>query len=79
MPAVVIEDRVTPSTVIPGGFKGLGESGTIPPPATIANAVARAVPEIAERLTASPLSPAVVWAALAAAKTDSDVPPEEPR
>jgi aerobic carbon-monoxide dehydrogenase large subunit len=70
VPPVTIEDRVTPSSVIPGGFKGLGEGGAIPPPATVANAVADAVPAIAELLTATPLSPARVWAALETAKAD---------
>ncbi|WP_406181080.1 xanthine dehydrogenase family protein molybdopterin-binding subunit [Streptomyces sp. NBC_01006] len=70
VPPVTIEDRVTPSEIIPGGFKGLGEGGAIPPPATVADAVADAVPEIGERLTDTPLSPFRVWSALAAAKTD---------
>jgi carbon-monoxide dehydrogenase large subunit len=61
MPDIVLDHIVTPSQLTPGGFKGLGESGTIPPPAAIANAVAAAVPEIAEQLVTLPLSPTRVW------------------
>jgi carbon-monoxide dehydrogenase large subunit len=68
VPDIGIEHRCTPSEVIPGGFKGLGEGGTIPPPATIGNAVAAAVPEIAGALTATPLTARRVWAALRAAE-----------
>lgn len=54
----------TPSPVTPGGMKGVGESGTIGPPAAIANAVADALPEIADRITDVPLTPAAVWSLL---------------
>jgi carbon-monoxide dehydrogenase large subunit len=64
VPDVVQDHLETPSEIIPGGFKGLGESGIIPPPAAIANAVAAAVPEIAEKLVAIPLSPSAVWTLL---------------
>jgi carbon-monoxide dehydrogenase large subunit len=64
VPDVVQDHLETPSEIIPGGFKGLGESGIIPPPAAIANAVASAVPEIAEKLVAIPLSPSAVWTLL---------------
>ncbi|MFI9388797.1 xanthine dehydrogenase family protein molybdopterin-binding subunit [Kutzneria sp. NPDC052558] len=68
VPRVALEHRCTPSEVIPGGFKGLGEGGTIPTPVTIANAVAAAVPAIAEQLVTSPLSPHRIWSALGNAK-----------
>ncbi len=64
VPDIVIEHVETPSQITPGGFKGLGESGTIPPPAAIANAVAAAVPEIAEHLVTTPLSPTHIWTLL---------------
>jgi carbon-monoxide dehydrogenase large subunit len=64
VPDIAIEHMVTPSPLIPGGFKGLGESGTIPPPAVIANAVAAAVPEIAERLVCLPMNPSRIWTLL---------------
>lgn len=64
VPDIDIEHVVTPSQITPGGFKGLGESGTIPPPAAIGNAVAAAVPEIAEHLVSMPLSPSAIWTLL---------------
>ena len=54
----------TPSAHTPGGMKGVGESGTIGPPAAIANAVAAALPEAAGRVTDVPLTPAAVWSRL---------------
>jgi carbon-monoxide dehydrogenase large subunit len=64
VPDITVEHIVTPSEITPGGFKGLGESGTIPPPATIGNAVAAAVPEIAAELVDMPLSPSRIWTLL---------------
>jgi carbon-monoxide dehydrogenase large subunit len=64
VPDVVQEHVETPSEITPGGFKGVGESGLIPPPATIVNAIANAVPEIAERLVALPVSPGRLWSLL---------------
>ncbi|MBB2914621.1 carbon-monoxide dehydrogenase large subunit [Streptosporangium becharense] len=54
----------TPSPLTPGGMKGVGEAGTIGPPAAIGNAVAAALPEIAGRVVATPLTPQAVWSAL---------------
>ena len=60
MPALEISHLETPSPRMPGGFKGMGEGGTIGAPAALANAVADAVrpvttvtrlPLRAERLT----------------------------
>lgn len=51
----------TPSPITPGGMKGAGEGGTIGPPAAIGNAIAAAVPEIADRLTRTPMTPARIW------------------
>jgi carbon-monoxide dehydrogenase large subunit len=63
---VVHTEHPSPST--PGGMKGMGEGGTNGSFACVANGVAAAVAAIdagaADRLTSTPLSPAVVWAAL---------------
>ncbi|MFG1708224.1 xanthine dehydrogenase family protein molybdopterin-binding subunit [Nonomuraea sp. M3C6] len=64
VPDIGIVTLQTPSPVTPGGMKGVGESGTIGPPAAIANAVAAALPEIAEKITDVPLTPAAVWSLL---------------
>lgn len=64
IPDIEIDHLVTPSAITPGGFKGVGEGGTIPPTAAVANAVAAAVPEIAEQVTSIPLTPSRVWGLL---------------
>ena len=45
-------------------MKGVGEAGTIAPPAAIANAIVDAVAPLEVQLNELPLSPAVVAAAL---------------
>ncbi|MFD9498807.1 xanthine dehydrogenase family protein molybdopterin-binding subunit [Streptomyces sp. NPDC060035] len=72
VPTPHIEHLHTPSTVIPGGFKGLGEGGCIPTPAAIGNALAAAVPEIAALTMATPLAPATLWSAMAKAGLTDD-------
>jgi carbon-monoxide dehydrogenase large subunit len=71
VPRIQVEHMCTPSDIIPGGFKGLGEGGIIATPAAIANAVAAAVPDIAAKLTSTPLSPERIWTALNAAGPSS--------
>jgi carbon-monoxide dehydrogenase large subunit len=61
VPLLTIGHLETPSPRMPGGFKGMGEGGTIGAPAALANAVADALREAsitrlpirAERLVAS--------------------------
>ena len=64
VPDVKVEHMSTPSPLIPGGFKGLGEGGIMPPAATVGNALANAVPEIAQQVVATPLTPGRVWTLL---------------
>jgi carbon-monoxide dehydrogenase large subunit len=47
----------TPSPLVPGGYKGMGEGGTIGAPAAIANAVADAVAPLGVAITALPIVP----------------------
>lgn len=61
VPDIDVGHLCTPAPHIPGGMKGLGEGGTIVSPAAIGNAVAAAVPEIAERLNETPLTPDRMW------------------
>jgi carbon-monoxide dehydrogenase large subunit len=67
VPEIEVEHFETPSPFIPGGMKGMGEGGTIGAPAAIGNAVAAALPEIAEGIVATPISPARIWALLKSA------------
>jgi carbon-monoxide dehydrogenase large subunit len=62
VPDIEIVHSEHPAPHIPGGMKGVGEGGTIPTPAAIGNAIAAAVPEIADRVLGTPLSPGDLWA-----------------
>jgi carbon-monoxide dehydrogenase large subunit len=55
----------------PLGVKGVGEAGTIAPPAAIANAIVDAVRPLKLKLNELPLTPPVVSAAIAAARIQS--------
>ncbi|MFN8233142.1 MAG: xanthine dehydrogenase family protein molybdopterin-binding subunit [Actinomycetota bacterium] len=61
IPDIEIEHTQTPAPHIPGGMKGMGEGGTIGAPAAVANAVAAALPRIADRVTEIPLTPDRLW------------------
>ena len=56
-PRFEIEHLETPSPLMPGGVKGMGEGGTIGAPAAIANAVADAVRHLGVRITKLPIDP----------------------
>jgi carbon-monoxide dehydrogenase large subunit len=62
VPDMVVEHTQVPSPFIPGGMKGMGEGGTIAPAAAVGNALADAIPEIADLVTETPLTPSRVWA-----------------
>jgi aerobic carbon-monoxide dehydrogenase large subunit len=55
LPAFTIGHLETPSPLTPGGFKGMGEGGTIGAPAAIANAVADAVKPLGVAVTMLPI------------------------
>jgi carbon-monoxide dehydrogenase large subunit len=55
VPPLEIEHLETPSPLMPGGFKGMGEGGTIGSPAALANAVADAI--ASARVTRLPIRP----------------------
>ena len=54
-PSFEIGHLETPSPLMPGGIKGMGEGGTIGAPAAIANAVADAVAPLGVAITALPI------------------------
>ena len=64
VPDLEVERTEHPSPDTPGGMKGVGEGGTIGAPAAILNAVARALPEVSERITDIPLTPSRLWSIL---------------
>lgn len=57
VPALQISHLETPSPLTPGGFKGMGEGGTIGAPAAVANAVADAIRPLGVRITELPIRP----------------------
>jgi CO/xanthine dehydrogenase Mo-binding subunit len=60
LPFLTIGHLETPSPLTPGGYKGMGEGGTIGAPAAIANAVADAVKPLGVMVTALPILPATL-------------------
>jgi len=57
VPAFEIGHLETPSPLMPGGVKGMGEGGTIGAPAALANAVADAVRPLGVRISGLPIRP----------------------
>jgi carbon-monoxide dehydrogenase large subunit len=57
VPAFDVGHMETPSPIMPGGVKGMGEGGTIGAPAAVANAVADALRARGVRITALPIRP----------------------
>jgi carbon-monoxide dehydrogenase large subunit len=57
LPSFVIGHIETPSPLTPGGYKGMGEGGTIGAPPAIANAVADAVAPLGVAITSLPILP----------------------
>jgi carbon-monoxide dehydrogenase large subunit len=64
IPDISVTMLETRSPRTPGGMKGVGEAGTIGSVAAIGNAVAAALPEIADRITDTPVSPYTLWSLL---------------
>jgi carbon-monoxide dehydrogenase large subunit len=67
LPCFAIGHLETPSPLTPGGYKGMGEGGTIGAPAAIANAVADAMRSLGVGVTALPIRAAELRAALESA------------
>ena len=54
MPSLQVSHLETSSPVVPGGFKGVGEGGTLAPPAVVANALSDAMGVEVNEVPASP-------------------------
>ncbi|MBM3221923.1 MAG: xanthine dehydrogenase family protein [Candidatus Rokubacteria bacterium] len=61
IPAMRIANLDTPSPLNPLGVKGVGEAGTVAPPAAIVAAVEDALRPFGARITATPLRPEEIW------------------
>ena len=57
IPAMEVHHLETPSPVTLGGFRGMGEGGTIGAPAAIANAIADALAPLGIEVAELPVSP----------------------
>jgi carbon-monoxide dehydrogenase large subunit len=64
VPSMDVEHTVHPSPFVPGGMKGMGEGGTIGAPAAVLNAIGDALPEIADRIVETPITPVKISALL---------------
>jgi len=63
-PPVTVQYHPTPAPDNPGGYKGVGEGGTIAAPAAVANAVEDALADMGLSLTDAPLTPFNIWLGL---------------
>lgn len=64
MPDLILDHLVTPNPFTPGGFKGAGETGTVGPPAVLANAVEDALRPMGIKIRRVPLTPSYLWSLL---------------
>jgi aerobic carbon-monoxide dehydrogenase large subunit len=64
VPRIAIEHQVTPSPLIPGGMKGVGEAGVIGAPAAVVSAIEDALRPYGVKISATPVTPATLLALL---------------
>ena len=68
LPFFELDHTETPSPVTPFGIRGIGETGTIPPGAAVANAICDALAPFGVEINRLPLTPEAVWRALESAR-----------
>ena len=68
MPPVELRHVEVPSPVTPFGIRGVGEIGTIPPGAAVANAICDALADFGVEISRLPITPERVWRALGEAR-----------
>ncbi|MHA6796315.1 xanthine dehydrogenase family protein molybdopterin-binding subunit [Pseudonocardia bannensis] len=69
VPPIELLHTEVPSPVTTFGVRGVGEVGTIPPGAAVANAICDALADLGVELTRLPLTPESVWQAIRNART----------
>ena len=72
MPEVELLHTEVPSPVTPFGVRGVGETGTIPPGAAVANAICDALAEFDVEISSLPITPESVWRAIRQAGDGGD-------
>ncbi len=70
LPPVELLHTEVPSPVTPFGIRGVGEAGTIPPGAAIANGVCDALADFGVEIARLPVTPELVWSAIAQAQSE---------
>ena len=68
IPELVLGHMETPNPFTPGGFKGAGETGTVGPPAVLANAVEDALKPLGIAVRRLPLTPQYLWSLIREAR-----------
>jgi carbon-monoxide dehydrogenase large subunit len=74
LPHVELQHTEVPSPVTPFGIRGVGETGTIPPGAAIANAVCDALADYGVELSRLPVTPELIWRAIQEARSGGEQP-----
>jgi carbon-monoxide dehydrogenase large subunit len=64
LPPIELRHTEVPSPVTPFGVRGVGEIGTIPPGAAVANAICDALADFGVELDRLPVTPERVWRAI---------------
>ena len=70
VPQVELHHTEVPSPVTTFGVRGVGEIGTIPPGAAVANAICDALADFGVELTRLPITPEAVWQAIQDSRND---------
>jgi carbon-monoxide dehydrogenase large subunit len=68
LPPVELHHTEVPSPVTSFGVRGVGEIGTIPPGAAIANGICDALADLGVEINRLPLTPELVWRSIAEAR-----------
>jgi aerobic carbon-monoxide dehydrogenase large subunit len=71
VPRIAIEHQVTPSPLIPGGMKGVGEAGVIGAPAAVVSAIEDALRAYGVKISSTPVTPSALLELLDEAATRS--------
>jgi|SRR5579862_581384 len=84
LPEFELHHTYVPSPVTPFGIRGVGEVGTVPGAATLANAICDALADFGVEINRLPLTPELVWKQIQAARArghrpDSDARVDEDR
>ena len=74
LPLLEVSHTETPSPVTPFGVRGIGESGTIPPGAAIANAICDALAPFGVEINRLPITPEAIWRLVEQARSRRPAP-----